>query len=52
MECVRQAGYDPEKYISFWNLRSYDRVNSPREYIRKMEQNVSAIPLLQGELLD
>jgi hypothetical protein len=24
-------------YISFWNLRSYDRINAPKGYIQKME---------------
>lgn len=28
MEMVRKAGYPPEQYISFYNLRSYDRINS------------------------
>lgn len=41
---VRRAGFDPEKYISFYNLRSYDRINSPWQTIRKMEQNVSRKP--------
>lgn len=26
------------EYISFWNLRSYDRINAPKEYIKKMEE--------------
>ncbi|KAJ9099791.1 hypothetical protein QFC21_003789 [Naganishia friedmannii] len=30
MEMVRKAGYPPEQYISFYNLRSYDRINSPQ----------------------
>lgn len=25
------------EYISFWNLRSYDRINAPKGYIQKME---------------
>ncbi|EIW71690.1 hypothetical protein TREMEDRAFT_71238 [Tremella mesenterica DSM 1558] len=37
-ELVRKAGYDPTEYISFWNLRSYDRINSPWGLIRDMEQ--------------
>ncbi|KAL7424937.1 hypothetical protein Q5752_000624 [Cryptotrichosporon argae] len=37
-EMVRQAGYDPTEYISFWNLRSYDRINSPADAIKRMEE--------------
>ena len=40
MEAVSKAGFDPHRYISFWNLRSYDRINSPWDTIRAMEQNV------------
>ncbi|CAK9780379.1 unnamed protein product [Cutaneotrichosporon oleaginosum] len=36
-EKVREAGFDPNEYISFWNLRSYDRINAPKGYIQKME---------------
>lgn len=43
METVRRAGFDPELYISFWNLRSYDRINSPRDTIKRMEQNVRPV---------
>lgn len=25
------------EYISFWNLRSYDRINAPKGYIQQME---------------
>ena len=35
---VRQAGFDPMEYISFWNLRSYDRINSPYGHITEMEK--------------
>ena len=27
MECVDREGYDPREYISFYNLRNYDRIN-------------------------
>ncbi|ODO00720.1 phospholipase D [Cryptococcus wingfieldii CBS 7118] len=37
-EMVREAGYDPEEYISFWNLRSYDRINYPYARIKRMEE--------------
>ena len=40
MEAVSKAGFDPHRYISFWNLRSYDRINSPWDTIRAMEQTV------------
>ncbi|KAJ9108157.1 hypothetical protein QFC20_003518 [Naganishia adeliensis] len=39
MEMVRKAGYPPEQYISWYNLRSYDRINSPRNIISAMEKN-------------
>lgn len=28
MEKIREAGFDPKDYISFYNLRSYDRINT------------------------
>lgn len=34
---IREAGHDPNEYISFWNLRSYDRINAPQGAIKKME---------------
>ncbi|WVF68604.1 hypothetical protein IAT40_003374 [Kwoniella sp. CBS 6097] len=37
-EMVREAGYDPMEYISFWNLRSYDRINSPWGAIKRIEE--------------
>lgn len=37
-EKVREAGYDPEEYISFWNLRSFDRINTPWDIIKGMEE--------------
>jgi len=42
MEAVSKAGFDPHRYISFWNLRSYDRINSPWDTIKAMEQNVGS----------
>ncbi|KAI5116806.1 hypothetical protein M0805_009483 [Coniferiporia weirii] len=39
-EEVRKAGYDPEQYIKFHHLRSYDRLNAPySSFIADMEQN-------------
>lgn len=37
-ETVRAAGYAPEQYISFWNLRGYDRINSPKGLTVEMEK--------------
>ncbi|BEI91124.1 uncharacterized protein CcaverHIS019_0311940 [Cutaneotrichosporon cavernicola] len=37
-EKVREAGFDPNNYISFWNLRTYDRINAPKGYIKQMEE--------------
>ncbi|KAK4685290.1 phospholipase D1/2, partial [Tremellales sp. Uapishka_1] len=37
-EVVRAAGYEPMDYISFWNLRSYDRINTPKSAINQMEK--------------
>lgn len=37
-ETVRAAGYAPEQYISFWNLRGYDRINSPKGLTDEMEK--------------
>jgi len=38
-ELVRKAGYDPMKYIRFYHLRSYDRINAPEGFIKQMERN-------------
>jgi phospholipase D1/2 len=35
---VRAEGYDPNEYVSFWNLRSYDRINNPKSLIKEMEE--------------
>ncbi|WWD04171.1 hypothetical protein V865_002237 [Kwoniella europaea PYCC6329] len=37
-EMIREAGFDPMQYISFWNLRSYDRINNPKAAIKRMEE--------------
>lgn len=37
-EKVREEGYDPDEYISFWNLRSFDRINTPWAMIKQMEE--------------
>ena len=37
-EVVRKAGFEPMDYISFWNLRSYDRINSPFNHLEEMEK--------------
>ena len=31
MEKIKQAGFDPMEYIRFYNLRSYDRINSGKK---------------------
>ncbi|WOO77674.1 Phospholipase D1 [Vanrija pseudolonga] len=38
LERVKEEGVNPDDYISFWNLRSYDRINAPKETIREMEE--------------
>ncbi|PAV14831.1 phospholipase D nuclease [Pyrrhoderma noxium] len=39
-EVIRKEGYDPEQYIKFYHLRSYDRINAPYgSFIGQMEQN-------------
>lgn len=40
-DVVKAAGFDPTEYISFWNLRSYDRINTPASNIKGMEERVS-----------
>ncbi|KAI9633008.1 uncharacterized protein MKK02DRAFT_40389 [Dioszegia hungarica] len=37
-EMVRKAGFNPNDYITFWNLRSYDRINNPKTLIKEMEK--------------
>ncbi|KDR66935.1 hypothetical protein GALMADRAFT_258822 [Galerina marginata CBS 339.88] len=38
-EEVRKAGFDPMDYLRFYHLRSYDRLNAPKGFIRQMEDN-------------
>ncbi|PPQ84945.1 hypothetical protein CVT25_004458 [Psilocybe cyanescens] len=38
-EEIRKAGYEPMDYIRFYHLRSYDRINAPKGFINKMEEN-------------
>lgn len=37
-EQVEAAGVDPNEYISFYNLRGYDRINCDKAMIQEMEQ--------------
>ncbi|ORY72756.1 phospholipase D/nuclease [Leucosporidium creatinivorum] len=37
MECIEREGFNPHDYISFYNLRSYDRINSDPERLKAME---------------
>ncbi|WWD20129.1 hypothetical protein CI109_104605 [Kwoniella shandongensis] len=48
-EMVREAGFEPMDYISFWNLRSYDRINNPRGAIKRMEEK-SGITFHQAQV--
>lgn len=36
MECIKREGFDPNEYISFYNLRSYDRLNSDKDRLDAM----------------
>ncbi|KAL1408303.1 hypothetical protein Q8F55_005109 [Vanrija albida] len=38
LERVKEEGVNPDDYITFWNLRSFDRINSPAETIKQMEE--------------
>ncbi len=38
MEQIRNAGVNPDEYISFYHLRGYDRINYDRTVIQRMEQ--------------
>ncbi|KAG8686746.1 hypothetical protein FRC11_008434 [Ceratobasidium sp. 423] len=38
-EEIRRAGFEPQDYIRFYHLRTYDRINSPISLINRMEQN-------------
>ncbi|GAA5985829.1 hypothetical protein JCM5350_006905 [Sporobolomyces pararoseus] len=35
---IRKAGVNPDEYISFYNLRSYDRINHDPARIKRMEE--------------
>jgi len=37
-DSIRDAGYNPEDYINFYNLRSYDRINHDPARIKRMEE--------------
>ncbi|GAA5922074.1 uncharacterized protein JCM15063_003177 [Sporobolomyces koalae] len=37
-EQIRAAGVNPDEYISFYNLRSYDRINHDSDRIKRMEE--------------
>lgn len=37
-EAIEREGVDPTKYIRWYNLRGYDRINAPKSFIKKMEQ--------------
>lgn len=37
-EKIRAEGFDPNEYISFWNLRSYDRINAAESAIKAQEE--------------
>ncbi|OWZ44706.1 phospholipase D [Cryptococcus neoformans c45] len=48
-EMVREAGFEPTDYISFWNLRSYDRINTPWSRIKATEKK-SGITFHQAQV--
>lgn len=48
MEEIAAAGYDPLEYISFYSLRSYDRINSDPARLRKMTE-ASGVSYYQAE---
>ncbi|PPQ99833.1 hypothetical protein CVT24_009627 [Panaeolus cyanescens] len=37
-EEIRKAGFEPLDYIRFYHLRSYDRINAPKGYIKQTEE--------------
>ena len=45
-DVVRKEGFEPMDYITFWNLRSYDRINSPFNHLAEMEKKVCSLPSL------
>ncbi|EJC99464.1 phospholipase D [Fomitiporia mediterranea MF3/22] len=49
-EAVRSNGFDPEEYIKFYHLRSYDRINAPySSFISQMEQR-SGVSFYQAQV--
>ncbi|KAL5521881.1 hypothetical protein ACEPAF_1725 [Sanghuangporus sanghuang] len=49
-EAIRKEGYDPELYIKFYHLRSYDRLNAPyKSFISQMEQR-SGVSFYQAQV--
>jgi phospholipase D1/2 len=38
MECIQREGFDPNDYISFYNLRSYDRLNADKDRLEGMSK--------------
>lgn len=38
MEQVAAKGFDPKEYISFYHLRSYDRINGPPSFLSKIRE--------------
>ncbi|KAL5513890.1 hypothetical protein ACEPAG_2651 [Sanghuangporus baumii] len=49
-EAIRKEGFDPELYIKFYHLRSYDRLNAPyKSFISQMEQR-SGVSFYQAQV--
>ncbi|KAH8927543.1 phospholipase D/nuclease [Atractiella rhizophila] len=48
MELIEKAGYNPSDYISFYNLRSYDRLSNSPEVLKEMEQR-SGMTFLEAQ---
>ena len=38
MEVIEREGFNPHDYISFYNLRSYDRINFDPDRLKRMEE--------------
>lgn len=38
MEVIEKEGFNPHDYVSFYNLRSYDRINYDPERLKRMEE--------------
>ncbi|KAF8324713.1 uncharacterized protein EI90DRAFT_2976883 [Cantharellus anzutake] len=39
LEEIKKAGFEPSDYISFYHLRTYDRINNSQQFISEMERN-------------